>query len=137
MICFNPRTHTGCDVALRQCRHHTDVSIHAPTRGATSEGLPCSIRGKRVSIHAPTRGATPNQSFFLPYCFSVSIHAPTRGATGARRNIQHLTICFNPRTHTGCDIRWQTRFHLPTVVSIHAPTRGATVCKVTYYKSIN
>ena len=35
--CFNPRTHTGCDDAGQMFtdeRSH-DVSIHAPTRGAT------------------------------------------------------------------------------------------------------
>ncbi len=34
--CFNPRTHTGCD--MREVHlpvHLVDVSIHAPTRGAT------------------------------------------------------------------------------------------------------
>ena len=38
-----------------------------------------------------------------------------------------LYKCFNPRTHTGCDMR---EVHLPVHlvdVSIHAPTRGATV----------
>ncbi len=33
--CFNPRTHTGCDMVriLQGFQYH--VSIHAPTRGAT------------------------------------------------------------------------------------------------------
>ena len=99
------------------------VSIHAPTRGATTCSQPVLLRWSRfnprthegcdsrvdeyylrfpVSIHAPTRGAT------LYFCKaiaerSVSIHAPTRGAT-------FLSIL-------GCLL-----FH----VSIHAPTRGAT-----------
>ena len=34
-----------------------DVSIHAPTRGATTNLLKRTENG-RVSIHAPTRGAT-------------------------------------------------------------------------------
>ena len=57
-ISFNPRTHTGCDPALRL--HHrsiSKVSIHAPTRGATKSGAGCRFNYK-VSIHAPTRGAT-------------------------------------------------------------------------------
>ena len=34
---FNPRTHTGCDViGPALLRRDTHVSIHAPTRGATS-----------------------------------------------------------------------------------------------------
>ena len=37
--CFNPRTHTGCDPACKsRLNRKFQVSIHAPTRGAT---LPC------------------------------------------------------------------------------------------------
>ena len=76
---FNPRTHTGCDKTSFIRQIEVDVSIHAPTRGAT----PCSFRldaAERVSIHAPTRGAT--NSFFTDLeAWKVSIHAPTRGAT--------------------------------------------------------
>ena len=35
----------------------TAISIHAPTRGATSLGIPVAVKGI-ISIHAPTRGAT-------------------------------------------------------------------------------
>ena len=77
--CFNPRTHTGCDF-----RHH-NVRITA-----------C------VSIHAPTRGATiPNHN--KNNVDFVSIHAPTRGATGITYPMSLCYLCFNPRTHTGCD----------------------------------
>ena len=54
---FNPRSHEGSDHApwCPPCRFY--VSIHAPTKGATSTGL--ITRGKlEVSIHAPTKGAT-------------------------------------------------------------------------------
>ena len=132
--CFNPRTHTGCDTARTTSRSGHDVSIHAPTRGAT-----CSV---------------PDYYHFI----EVSIHAPTRGATERRSRETTIITCFNPRTHTGCDSRraphhklFLVSIHAPTrgatscilrpcvygFVSIHAPTRGATVCKVTYYKSIN
>ena len=55
--CFNPRTHTGCDFSLFFIYLIIDVSIHAPTRGATSDKLDCR-HPIQVSIHAPTRGAT-------------------------------------------------------------------------------
>ena len=56
-----------------------EVSIHAPTRGATNTALLC-FYDKDVSIHAPTRGATViNKAYAITKC--VSIHAPTRGAT--------------------------------------------------------
>ena len=56
--CFNPRTHTGCDIPFRW-DHFRDlrVSIHAPTRGATILYVHTS-QLLWVSIHAPTRGAT-------------------------------------------------------------------------------
>ena len=57
VCCFNPRPHAGGDLARHYIRLCAQVSIHAPTRGATI------LVGKKwvksgVSIHAPTRGAT-------------------------------------------------------------------------------
>ena len=54
---FNPRTHEGCDCKNTQCKQTQQVSIHAPTRGATSVADEIAT-AKDVSIHAPTRGAT-------------------------------------------------------------------------------
>ena len=101
-----------------------NVSIHAPTRGATfvrsgqrdkTKGFqsthPHGVRlvstlGQPsrpcVSIHAPTRGATC-QLFKYGKEVNVSIHAPTRGATMTSKDINKIQN-----------------------VSIHAPTRGAT-----------
>ena len=77
-----------------------------------------------VSIHAPTRGATTknrrHQNAML-----VSIHAPTRGATYHRCSQSHGIVGFNPRTHTGCDFAL-SNIKIYMYVSIHAPTRGAT-----------
>ena len=99
---FNPRAHAG-----RDFRHFFmlviiyDVSIHAPTRGATYIG--CKVSAQMyVSIHAPTRGAT-FAALSVSNVQSVSIHAPTRGATLKKRGDQN-----------------------DYYVSIHAPTRGAT-----------
>ena len=100
-----------------------EVSIHAPTRGATQCCRESSLV-KIVSIHAPTRGATESTIAFHS-AVDVSIHAPTRGATlpflriapslrfqsthphGVRqRHAEQCRAwwCFNPRTHTGCDL---------------------------------
>ena len=79
---FNPRTHTGCDVTERHNQPILDVSIHAPTRGATPKDAGGQVFFD-VSIHAPTRGATPSTGNVVAYD-GVSIHAPTRGATGHR-----------------------------------------------------
>ena len=40
---------------------YENISIHAPTWGATCDGLPDS-RNHKISIHAPTWGATNNKS---------------------------------------------------------------------------
>ena len=123
-MCFNPRTHMGCDFLFHGRKDNTKlVSIHAPTWGATIT-MSKVILSSKVSIHAPTWGAT----YFTPDYgdFSnVSIHAPTWGATalsvpkiislmfqsthphGVRLPAcerMRLLFCFNPRTHMGCDI---------------------------------
>ena len=55
---FNPCTHEGCDAEDTRIRDVvTDISIHAPMKGAT-----CRKRANkkwiRISIHAPMKGAT-------------------------------------------------------------------------------
>ena len=100
-----------------------NISIHAPTRGATSViwnsptlpefqstrphgARPYGILGITpevyISIHAPTRGATAGVLDTIQRGL-ISIHAPTRGATF----IAMVIIIFK-------------------AISIHAPTRGAT-----------
>ena len=146
MRCFNPRTHTGCDLAVSllyvqssrfQSTHPhgvrlwrsaetdrgQDVSIHAPTRGAT-ENMGGSRMGLSVSIHAPTRGATlcniANIILIL-----VSIHAPTRGATSYRVRFRSGREFQSTHPH-GVRQLHQVNTDEDNEVSIHAPTRGAT-----------
>ena len=99
---FNPRAHTGRDFfALFGTFVAPPVSIHAPTRGATTT-VARKNKEIRVSIHAPTRGATCICKR-LPFLFRVSIHAPTRGATRHHSPRGYESLCFNPRAHTGRD----------------------------------
>ena len=138
LICF---THMECILCGWGRIGYSDVSIHAPTRGATGTIRPPVVLSA-VSIHAPTRGATVARSG-AGCRVPVSIHAPTRGATPDGQACEPA-FGFNPRTHTGCDplgaigrgvsIHAPTRGATPsfpdawpqTKVSIHAPTRGAT-----------
>jgi len=145
IVCFNPRTRAGCDLAEKKEPKFEWVSIHAPARGATIDGL-CDGDKVVVSIHAPARGATPKGNIF--YADEVvSIHAPARGATDFREQIkaaevvsihapargatcpvifaQNTWASFNPRTRAGCDL-YTYYMSLFLVVSIHAPARGAT-----------
>ena len=124
-VVFNSRTHAGCDAQLLlMVLTLFDVSIHAPTRGATAI-CPIERSTSPVSIHAPTRGATHRLRLVL--LKDVSIHAPTRGATHRLRlgtlfqrmfsihaptrgcdlppdpSPQTVKNGFNSRTHAGCD----------------------------------
>ena len=101
---FNPRPRAGGDwTTLNGLTLLTDVSIHAPARGATCCADVGSLGTSLVSIHAPARGATRIgctdgglRGWFqstpprggrlqlhskLTSVGKVSIHAPARGAT--------------------------------------------------------
>ena len=110
-------------VALYPGNFPTSVSIHAPTRGAT--GLVEKIIEAYEFQSTHPHGV--RQSWYGSGSFNgdVSIHAPTRGATLMMLLIIFV-LCFNPRTHTGCDLILHY-FLLFRFVSIHAPTRGATI----------
>ena len=103
-VCFNPRTHTGCD-------YRTVGYNHA----------------EPVSIHAPIQGATYSPDIFHPGmpCFNPRTHTGCDQPWGIRRRFLNR---FNPRTHTGCDntSKWWTT---QSDVSIHAPIQGATQVK--------
>ena len=77
---FNPRSHERSDFGGIGWRSDINISIHAPTRGATYFHL-LLLSPLSISIHAPTRGATPTESSTFALPSAISIHAPTRGAT--------------------------------------------------------
>ena len=77
---FNPRSHAGSDELHGTSNFTIEISIHAPTRGATQACRPVISR------------------------VGISIHAPTRGATFATVSPPVLFLCFNPRSHAGSDI---------------------------------
>ena len=79
----------------------------------------------QVSIHAPTRGATA-ALFAIVALQLVSIHAPTRGATESHRGRCMGHGGFNPRPYARGDWKAIVDAAWGTEVSIHAPTRGAT-----------
>ena len=105
------------------------ISIHAPTRGATSSvksnSSPITFQSTLPRGERPSSGIWLSSPFHfnprshegsdLPECaggtdqVSISIHAPTRGATREQeKRVEQLKI------------------------SIHAPTRGATVERVRF-----
>ena len=101
----------------------TSISIHAPTRGATSKWT-SGTRGRNISIHAPTRGATKYTAYragfdsdfnprshkgsdlLCPNGLTASGHFNPRSHKGSdsidvdsKRRLRH----FNPRSHKGSD----------------------------------
>ncbi len=121
--CFNPRTHVGCDRSARHGVYDPDVSIHAPTWGATRFFF-IIPRHQPVSIHAPTWGATAGL-ITGGALINVSIHAPTWGAT-LKFSASALSALFQS-THPRGVRRARVNDNIAGVgVSIHAPTWGAT-----------
>ena len=101
-LCFNPRTHTGCDVSLAapQFLNRRFQSTH-PHGVRLAESCVCHHQQGFQSTHP-------------------------HGVRPARRIDARGKGRFNPRTHTGCDQRAHRKTIAPIIVSIHAPTRGAT-----------
>ena len=122
---FNPRTHTGCDTCF-------DLCFQSIIRFQSTH--PHGVR------HSPV------------YSFGILILFQSTHPHGVRL-ISHQPLCqfhycFNPRTHTGCDLFLQVQqasfavfqsthphgvrlgiqaaTNAMVAVSIHAPTRGAT-----------
>ena len=92
----------------------SDVSIHAPVRGATRQ---CAgyVLPDKVSIHAPRAGRDPSARC-TPCDIRVSIHAPRAGRD--RRSASRVTTVSRVSIHA----LFQTRQH--ESVSIHAPRAG-------------
>ena len=119
---FNPRTHVGCDFPRPRVPPRRDISIHAPTWGATPSARAGSRRWRFQSTHP--RGVRQVRRAFQGGVGGfqsthprgvrqgekgdkgdkgISIHAPTWGATPAGSSPSGTKT-----------------------ISIHAPTWGAT-----------
>ena len=77
---FNPRAHAGRDASKCVVTGPPPVFQSTRPRGARLDGARSRRLASGVSIHAPTRGATTLPLVEL-LVVRVSIHAPTRGAT--------------------------------------------------------
>ena len=126
LINFNPCTSRGVQHPVKSAfQFAIIISIHAPSRGATKDGIqagfdqgdfnPCTlarcnyistVRSNTVSDFNPcaSRGVQPYINTISINCIKISIHAPLSGATP-------ITVAINDTK----------------LISIHAPSRGATV----------
>ena len=121
---FNPRSHEGSDQTLSSVRCSPQISIHAPTRGATDN----IIDEQRDELFQSTlpRGERHGSSQFSGMPVVISIHAPTRGATHGSANQYKSNLIFQSTLPRG-ERRLATKaMKCNNKISIHAPTRGAT-----------
>ena len=121
---FNPRTHMGCDMMMIIVTSCSSQFQSTHPHGVRLKGVEygdCSEEFQSTHPH----GVRPDHPGHSPTFNVVSIHAPTWGATFVFRIITTYFLCFNPRTHMGCDCVLMTK-GISGRVSIHAPTWGAT-----------
>ncbi len=122
---FNPRTHEGCDKEVKAVTFDLFLFQSTHPRGVRLSAAFFFISIKYISIHAPTRGATSN-SLHQIRSFSISIHAPTRGATIVYHIYSVLSI-FQSTHPRGVRLGTSRIEFGHEPISIHAPTRGATL----------
>ena len=78
-----------------------DISIHAPTKGATL--MPGIMEVQyRFQSTLPRRERLGGVIVMMKY-IPISIHAPTKGATMAYEKRSASEVYFNPRSHEGSD----------------------------------
>ena len=142
---FNPRSHERSDAYKTDEQRYSEISIHAPTRGATGtltfkqplavfqSTLPREERPQETrmsDIHSnfnPRSHERSDSNIKTPRRQKrISIHAPTRGATTTSQTSCIKALDFNPRSHERSDVALYVSCILVAVISIHAPTRGAT-----------
>jgi len=103
----------------------TQVSIHAPARGATPD--PTMTTSTFAGFNPRSReGSDCSGVNTTPDSPQVSIHAPARGATPFQPATEVCDCGFNPRSREGSDRRFAFTLGTALRVSIHAPARGAT-----------
>ena len=105
-----------------------DVSIHAPTQGATTGALARastprlfqSTHPRRVRQHRRMDAEGPR---------NVSIHAPTQGATIAPPRVAIAAVAFQSTHPRRVRLEGFPLLYAIEGVSIHAPTQGATISR--------
>ena len=121
---FNSRAHGGRDASeLGLTDEKVEVSIHAPTGGATLCVLANQKKGKRFNSRA--HGGRDLVSANGKQAKKFQFTRP-RGARPRMTRSPSRDSCFNSRAHGGRDGGRECRVHQDQV-SIHAPTGGATV----------
>ena len=93
-----------------------------------------------ISIHAPTRGAT-SQAFAFVQAMSYFNPRSYKRSDQLSRKLILFASYFNPRSYKRSDSRTSSKYDRSDFISIHAPTRGATtsfaatICKLRLFQS--
>ena len=129
---FNPRSHEGSDQTLSSVRCSPQISIHAPTRGATDN----IIDEQRDELFQSTlpRGERHGSSQFSGMPVVISIHAPTRGATSYTGGYGGSVTDFNPRSHEGSDGIVTHSLHLRQIFQSTLPRGERLLAKLLQQK---
>ena len=99
---FNPRSHERSDKRKGfYIFMDNSISIHAPTRGATSACCAASVM-REISIHAPTRGATLLITPLETYALNFNPRSHER-SDFVSWFVSILMENFNPRSHERSD----------------------------------
>ena len=121
---FNPRAHEGRDADLNRPRAWVAVSIHAPTRGATSLTRAPS---RAVTCFNPRAHEGRDVSGAMTIAASDLFQSTRpRGARPRASGVLGPRHGFQSTRPRGARHESQGARHHLVVVSIHAPTRGAT-----------
>ena len=104
---------------------YTDISIHAPAKGATTMPQPVKRTATRFQSTHPRRVRPPATPGMTTSSTFQSTH-PRRVRLRPIPSPRSSTSNFNPRTREGCDDRSGQAKHPGYAISIHAPAKGAT-----------
>ena len=120
---FNPRSREGSDKLVFAVTNPSNISIHAPAKGATA--VPIGKIIVCIYFNPRSREGSDLEQTKWADLLEISIHAPAKGATTAVRRYRYTTGNFNPRSREGSDYV-RVRVSGAGPISIHAPAKGAT-----------
>ena len=122
--CFNPRTHTGCDMRWMMIAR-SNITFQSTHPHGVRHLLILLYDCRTVFQSTHPHGVRHEVDDDSKEQYYVSIHAPTRGAT-AGTGVYQLWYEFQSTHPHGVRLASDYVDNLKFRVSIHAPTRGAT-----------
>ena len=137
-LCFNPRAHTGRDDTAK-ITFYSISSFNPRAHTGRDNCYFCIFAASIMFQSTRPHRARHVRNAMRSYTASVSIHAPTQGATQLENLRTIKSSSFNPRAHTGRDLKPADEITFAPMVSIHAPTQGATdpMLAMLYIKAVS